>query len=150
MTIPSIYTLYINEWKYEWKNYHLSIWTYSSPMNPSSFVSLHVVILIHVYPSYSVSLTYFHHHTHLLSFYTHRLFFLYPLSHILTIIVSSITLLVYFFPSPSTWSLSLLTNSLASDAIHGDVYQYRRKRMLDSPSRKVQPRMLLLTWRIDR
>ena len=31
MTIPSIYTLYMNEWKYEWKNYHLSIstsWSY--------------------------------------------------------------------------------------------------------------------------
>ena len=27
MAIPSIYTLYMNEWKYEWKNYHLSIWT---------------------------------------------------------------------------------------------------------------------------
>ena len=31
MTIPSIYTLYMNEWKYEWKNYHLSIWTDFSP-----------------------------------------------------------------------------------------------------------------------
>ena len=24
--LPSIYTLYMNEWNNEWKNYHLSIW----------------------------------------------------------------------------------------------------------------------------
>ena len=91
----------------------------------------------------------FHHHTHLGSSYTHRLFFLVSIKlyfghHRLLYYTFSI-----FLSSPGTWSLSLLTNSLASDAIRGDVYQHRRKRMLDSPSRKVQPCMLLLTWRID-
>ena len=77
----------------------------------------------------------FHHHTHLGSSYTHHRLLYYTFN--------------IFLSSPGTWSLSLLTNSLASDAIRGDVYQHRRKRMLDSPSRKVQPCMLLLTWRID-
>ena len=34
MTIPSIYILYMNEWKDEWKNYHLSIWTKKEKFTP--------------------------------------------------------------------------------------------------------------------